>query len=151
WVGLTAFLLPYIEQENIYRQLRVNWDPKFDPSKDAKAAWWNDDREPVNNFTLAQTRIKNLICPSDDPYSNTDSTFVLLYTRCVNSVDNPTCGIVGRGFALNGGGAPLGRTNYVGVAGARGYCLDSGWGDGMGTGRWYHKYIGVAYDRSQVR
>jgi prepilin-type N-terminal cleavage/methylation domain-containing protein len=151
WVGLMAFLLPYIEQENVYRQLNVNWDPKYDPSMNPKAAWWNDDRQPVNNYTLAQTRIKNLICPSDDPYSNTKGTIVLVYTRCVNTDGGTTkCGVVSRTLTLEGGGAPLGRTNYVGVAGARGYCLDSGWGDQSGTGRWYHKYIGVSYDRSMV-
>ena len=27
-VGLLAYLLPYVEQDNVYRQLRVEWDPR---------------------------------------------------------------------------------------------------------------------------
>src|SRR5262249_51374152 len=71
--------------------------------------------------------------------------------RCVNpGRDPPDCGIVGRFLANDMGGAPLGRTNYVAVAGARGYALDDGWGDYNGVGRFFDRWVGVAYNRSKI-
>src|SRR5262249_10427596 len=67
WVGCLVYLLPYLEQENIYRQLQVNWDVKqLGPS------WWTNDAD----WAMAQTRIKLFLCPSDDPYQSTKGTVV---------------------------------------------------------------------------
>src|SRR5215475_10157834 len=64
WVGTLAFLLPYVEQENIYRQLQVNWDVNqpYNTGTGPSAAWWLN---PVN-FDLAKTKIPTFLCPSDN-------------------------------------------------------------------------------------
>src|SRR5262249_27573379 len=67
WVGCLVYLLPYLEQENIYRQLQVNLDVnQLGPN------WWTN----AANWTMAQTRIKLFLCPSDDPYRSTRGTIV---------------------------------------------------------------------------
>jgi prepilin-type N-terminal cleavage/methylation domain-containing protein len=57
-VGVLAFLLPYIEQDNIHRQLQVNWDLKTGGPN-----WWTVSI----NWTMAHSKIATYLCPSDDP------------------------------------------------------------------------------------
>jgi prepilin-type N-terminal cleavage/methylation domain-containing protein/prepilin-type processing-associated H-X9-DG protein len=125
WVGCLVYLLSYLEQENIYRQLQVNLDVKqFGPN------WWTND----TNWTVAQTRIKLFLCPSDDPYQST------LGTTVARHIANwPYSGV---GFANHlppPKGATLGRTNYVGVAGPF----------GRGTDPLTGPYEGLFTNRSQ--
>src|SRR5579885_1120241 len=54
-VGCLAYLLPYVEQQNVYSQLVVNWDPNA-----AAPAWFLD----AANTAPARTRIKTFECPS---------------------------------------------------------------------------------------
>src|SRR5437763_2079949 len=68
WVGTLAYLLPYIEQNNVYTQLQVNWkvdgprdDPVANPVGSPGAAYWLN----TNNFNVGKTRIKTYLCPSD--------------------------------------------------------------------------------------
>jgi prepilin-type N-terminal cleavage/methylation domain-containing protein len=67
-VGTLAFLLPYVEQDNIFKQLQVDWqgrnpnNPTANPPGSPGAAWWLN---PVN-FQLGQTKIKTFLCPSDN-------------------------------------------------------------------------------------
>jgi prepilin-type N-terminal cleavage/methylation domain-containing protein/prepilin-type processing-associated H-X9-DG protein len=108
WVGVLPFLLPYLEQETIYRQLVVNWDVTVGSSGNLTPPWWNN---PVN-WTLAQTRFPIVVCPSDDPYTSTVGTIIRMHTWNTP----PFCGY---DYFANGTeqGETLGRTNYVGVAG----------------------------------
>src|SRR5262245_47753812 len=64
WVGTLPFLLPYLEQENLHRQLQVDWnvDAPVDAGTGNQRAWWLN---PVN-FDLAKTRINTFLCPSDN-------------------------------------------------------------------------------------
>src|SRR5262249_27356891 len=55
WTGSLAFLLPYYEQDNIYKQLRTMTDKTY------HGAWW----ETNPDWTLAHSRIPILLCPSD--------------------------------------------------------------------------------------
>src|SRR5262245_9393426 len=85
YVGVIAFLLPCIEQENVYKQLEITkWDPNWgqvpgqNPPQNC-IPWWSDTRPSTGpwNPVLAQTRIKSLICPSDNPYETaTASPFI---------------------------------------------------------------------------
>jgi prepilin-type N-terminal cleavage/methylation domain-containing protein len=123
WVGCLVYLLPYLEQENLYRQLQVNFDVKqFGPN------WWTNDA----NWRMAQTRIPLFLCPSDDPYQSTLGTAVARHIANVPSRGN---GWVK--FLPPPTDATLGRTNYVGVAGMFGRGTDPRTGpyEGLFTNR----------------
>jgi prepilin-type N-terminal cleavage/methylation domain-containing protein/prepilin-type processing-associated H-X9-DG protein len=144
-VGALAFLLPYLEQDNLYKQLELRvpypdgpnrlWDCSWPDSSSGapNAAWWKDQRDPTlgpSNLTLAQTKIKTFLCPSDDPYANTVGTWVALYSS--NKTDT-LFGVYGYTYAAGTIGDSLGRTNYVGCAGAF----------GNGTSAFWTQWIGV--------
>src|SRR5262249_46633405 len=60
WIGLIAFLLPYIEQDNVYKQIQTNWDVTRYGDNTATPPtgnWWSNSQ----NWTIAQARIKSLI------------------------------------------------------------------------------------------
>jgi prepilin-type N-terminal cleavage/methylation domain-containing protein/prepilin-type processing-associated H-X9-DG protein len=87
--GWAAFLLPYIEQEPLYRQL--------------------DFTQPVQNSPGIQTLIKNYLCPSDlypsAPFAVTDpfGTPIALaapcsYAACVGGDETETTGPDGQGI-----------------------------------------------------
>jgi len=105
-VGLLAIILPYVEQDNVYKQLNVNWN-----MKQMSNAWWLDSI----NYTWAQTKLKMFLCPSEQQdlpalgvgvaaHYYFDSTG---YTVDAQLLPNPA-------------GAVLGRSNYAGVNGACG-------------------------------
>jgi prepilin-type N-terminal cleavage/methylation domain-containing protein len=125
WVGCLVYLLPYVEQENIYRQLQVNLGVnQFGPN------WWTNQA----NWTMAQTRIKLFLCPSDDPYRSTEGTSI---ARHVTNV--PHAFITWTFYSTPPTDATLGRTNYAGVAGI---C-------GRGTNPLTASYEGLFTNRSQ--
>jgi hypothetical protein len=120
-VGCLVYLLPYVEQENIYRQLQVNLDVK-----QAGPNWWTNQA----NWTMAQTRIKLFLCPSDDPYRSTLGTTV---ARHLANVPHHFVNFIK--YWLPPEDATLGRANYAGVA---------GWGRGTDP-----TYEGLFTNRSQ--
>jgi prepilin-type N-terminal cleavage/methylation domain-containing protein len=129
FVGCLVFLLPYLEQENIYRQLQVNFDLKTTGPR-----WYTN---PIN-WTLAQTRIQGFLCPSTDPYQSTQGTaygsHFFHFTK-----DDGSPGFKGTYFRLlPPDDATLGRTNYVAVAGMAGH----------GTDPLYGRYEGLFFNRS---
>jgi hypothetical protein len=127
-VSAIAYLLPYLEQENVYSRMDVDWGGTVRPAM----AWWRND----NSFTMAQSRLKVLQCPSDDLYGGVSigviSTLhvdggypaVALAYFVTRSPDN-----VNR----------LGRTNYLGVNGTWGRSPDA-------LGQWE----GMFYNRSRT-
>src|SRR5262249_29998484 len=48
----------YLEHDNIYRQLQVDWGPE----STAGTPWWTN----ANNWTMGQSRLKVFQCPSDN-------------------------------------------------------------------------------------
>jgi prepilin-type N-terminal cleavage/methylation domain-containing protein len=122
--GPIVYLLPYIEQDNVYRQLSINASP----------VWWSSG----TNFALAQTRIKSLLCPSSPLGDGSDATRAAIliaygtpgidYTP--NYTGSPNHHI---SFAAPDAGT-IGKTNYLGVSG------DWRFGDG---------YKGVFYYNSR--
>jgi len=141
FLGVYPFLLPYIEQDNIYRQIDTTMVAPF-PGGSAGVLFDPDAQLPTGqqpfwnntiNMQLAYSKIPILLCPSDNPYeSTTGGTFVYMYT--------------GNAF-LTGGyfltGSPpaqlLGRTDYLACAGALGTTGNA----------FYDKYQGVFCDRSK--
>src|SRR5262245_53735603 len=55
WTGVLVYLLPYVEQEPLYKQLRTMTDTNFDI---APYAWW----EVNPDWTLAHTQIPIFLC-----------------------------------------------------------------------------------------
>ncbi|HTU17842.1 MAG TPA: DUF1559 domain-containing protein [Gemmataceae bacterium] len=109
FVGVFTYLLPYIEQDNTYRLLLQDLPGDYLNPYTVYPPWWNYS----SAVAAAQTRIKLYLCPSDDPYSNTFRTDILTHTfRTAQGFDL----FVG-GIGVTEGGAGLGRTSYVGVAG----------------------------------
>ncbi len=146
WVGTLAFLLPYVEQDNVYRQLQVNWnvdgpkdDPAANPAGSPGAAWWLNS----TNRALANTKIKTFLCPADS-MGDVTPTYNVYYA--FGSVNYNFYGV--RDSSEGGAQGPsitLGRTNYLSVQG----CI--GGPDAAPGDQFYGQYKGMFYNRSKVK
>jgi prepilin-type N-terminal cleavage/methylation domain-containing protein len=137
-VGTLFFLLPYMEQTNVYNNvsaaLNVNVD-RMPLTTDSSAppnppvqAWWANGTA----WTAAQVKIPGYVCPSADPY-NSNSVHAANFFN-------------GWSYTLGHFGQPLpaiGRTNYAPCAGGFGEApVDpTGWG----------RYSGLFWSRSKKR
>jgi hypothetical protein len=125
-----VFLLPYLEQDNLYRQLFAA-DPRFvNPNDNAinLGGWWN---QPTY-WQAAQTKIKTFLCPSDNPESSQSGVLTFLYADA-NSL------LLATGYLPSPQGDALGRANYASCAGTI----------GAGSNAFYGQYAGFFTDRSQ--
>src|SRR5262249_2724896 len=111
-VGCLAYLLPYIEQNNVYNQLVVNWDPY---TTVANSGWYNN----VSNNVPVRTRIKTFECPSA-PNQATDGYI----GPHVMDIDL-TIPQINWTAAIFEPSDNLGITNYVGVGGRFGAVGDT--------------------------
>ncbi len=140
WVGVLVFLLPYVEQENIYRQLQTKLDPRV-------AGRHFMHQEP--DRTLAHTRIPGFLCPSDNAEERVIGGVVNMFHTYGSQVQvflsppppqfNP--------YGLDNQ-YPLGRSNYAGVAGALG--RDAATSDPFSGGANLAKYEGIFGNRSET-
>jgi prepilin-type N-terminal cleavage/methylation domain-containing protein len=145
YVGVLTILLPYIEQDNVYKQLEiVSWDPTYGaPNPGQVCIPWFADPRPLtgpNDFILAQTRIKNYVCPSDNPYETATRGVMAIFSSWNfgnANVGLPNAGFFG--FATGGPGDALGRTNYLGVGGT-----------GSGPNPAWNTYTGMLTNRSDL-
>jgi prepilin-type N-terminal cleavage/methylation domain-containing protein len=133
WVTVLAFLLPQMEQENIYRQLQVNWDVST-----GGPTWFSN----ATNWNLAHSRIPTFLCPSDDPYQSTQ-----VVSRRGTWAATPTA-TSGTLTWLTFGAADsvdVGRSNYAGVGGRLGFVGASAIDvlEGPFTNRSKHKIVGI--------
>jgi prepilin-type N-terminal cleavage/methylation domain-containing protein/prepilin-type processing-associated H-X9-DG protein len=134
-VGLLVYLLPYVEQENLYRQLQVDLDPR-----QLGPAWYTNP----TNWQLAQTQIKLFECPSDNAYAaSTEGTALAFHTYnysapIVPNIDDNTSADA---VAIDPTDPTvLGRANYFGCAGLAGH----------GTSQYWAVYEGIFTNRSQT-
>jgi prepilin-type processing-associated H-X9-DG protein len=141
YTGCLAYLLPYVGQDNVYKQL-VNFDPGLFEPNTRSPAWaygsppWDFQDTNVPSWAwngtgkgypkAANTRIENYLCPSDPgesaPVSSTDTrTFTILAGIGFNT-RRPVAFYFAHSQVANipGYGRELGRSNYLGVAGAFG-------------------------------
>ncbi len=109
FVGVLAYLLPYIEQDNTYRLLTRDLPSDYLNPNSVYAPWWNYD----SALAAARVHIKLYECPADDPYSNTLQIDVLAHTFRQGSGFE----LFVYGIPMAQGGSNLGRSNYIGVAG----------------------------------
>jgi prepilin-type N-terminal cleavage/methylation domain-containing protein len=135
-VGLLVYLLPYIEQKNLYNKI------EFEPNV-AKTgpAWYTN----TSNWWWAQTRIQSFECPSDNIGGDTTPVRTVLAYHNYNYAaplvpgldDNTNEDSVD--FFPSSDPTILGRTNYLGVAGLA----------GRGTSQYWSRYEGVFTNRSE--
>jgi prepilin-type N-terminal cleavage/methylation domain-containing protein/prepilin-type processing-associated H-X9-DG protein len=141
-----ALLLPYMEEDNIYRQLTTNKDLNIKGT-----GWWT-----VNpDWSLAWTKIKKFRCPSDDMDSATatvNGPCILLQPADNQAWDGSTTpggtNAVTIGYFTSGNQYDLGLTNYTGVAGALGdHVTTASTSDGPGVN--LQQYVGYLTNRSK--
>jgi prepilin-type N-terminal cleavage/methylation domain-containing protein/prepilin-type processing-associated H-X9-DG protein len=134
-VGLLVYLLPYVEQENLYSQLQIDFNCcALGP------AWYTNP----TNWQLAQTRIKLFECPSDNIANDTSIYGTVEAFHCYNYsapiVPNTDDNTNADGVTLDPSNPTvLGRSNYAGCAGLA----------GKGTSKHWSKYEGIFTNRSQ--
>jgi len=146
WVGTLAFLLPYLEQENIFRQLQIDWNVDRPPNTGAgpgssSSAYWLN----TTNFNLGRSRISNFLCPSDNAGDDTPRFNVYYAFGQVSynfyGVRDPIEG------GAQGPSIALGRTNYLPSAGCIGRTPEAtGAGD-----TFYSQYQGMFTRGSKTR
>jgi prepilin-type processing-associated H-X9-DG protein len=109
WIGTPAYILPYIEQNNIYTQIPTGLlMPIPAPTTGALVPWWTNGA-----WNASLNKVKTFNCPADNPDSQNPSSFVDALFFCYSSslyyepLSPPTS-------------YPMGRTNYFANAGALG-------------------------------
>jgi prepilin-type N-terminal cleavage/methylation domain-containing protein/prepilin-type processing-associated H-X9-DG protein len=130
FLGVLPYLLPYVEQDNLFRAMSADFPSDYFSPSAAYPGWWNFD----SAWNVRGQRVKTFLCPSDDA-ENTPITYALSMTYRnkkggwdvrVSFFDDPTI--------INS----LGVTNYVGVAGF----------SGVGTGN--DTFSGLLANRTKV-
>ena len=127
-VGVIPFLLPYLEQENVSRNIDLSWD--------STTPWWQN----ANNLEMAQTRLKVLQCPSDDVYGGLSRGVVISH-----HLDHYWAYSAALTFSIDNSphiATRLGLSNYTGVNGGR--------GEGA-PGSYWAQWAGIYYNRSRTR
>lgn len=120
WLSCFAFLLPHIDQENLYRNIRAKWGlNQLDQN------WWLDNQRDNSNWQIAHARVSIFVCPSTDPYESVMGTGVALHAYN----DNSKLGVNASAFGFDNdhGGMDLGRTNYFGIMGPFGRGTNPNW------------------------
>jgi prepilin-type N-terminal cleavage/methylation domain-containing protein len=119
-LGALCLLLPYIEQDNLYKQLIPT--PNLNMGKAQLNGWFRN----TTYFNAAQARIKTYVCPSDNDQAPTQfGVFIVYYS---DATDLTFTG----GYYPNPTGNLFGRTNYVPSAGVIGAGQNTFWGQYAG-------------------
>jgi hypothetical protein len=132
YVGSLTVLLPYLEADNVFKQL-VN---QYDLNKGGPE--WD---EPSSNQKATQTKIKAFICPSDE-LPNVSGVYGA--NAIYHTWNSSTAGFVAD-YNYYFPGVPtylgdlFGRTNYMGVAGT-----------GKGNHATWSRWTGVLANRSKL-
>lgn len=134
YTGVLATLLPYVEGDNVYKNIVMNWGVGT-----TGPTWTNVSQ----NWLAAQAKIKLFYCPTDDLLDIPQvgvGVATHYYNRPTGGVNNNIgiyyqAPIIPTSIAGN-----LGRTNYCGVAGL---C-------GEGSHPIWSRYVGMFTNRSQV-
>jgi prepilin-type N-terminal cleavage/methylation domain-containing protein len=107
-IGTLPFLLPYVEQDNVYKYMTSGSVPASLVNVDAPGGpWWNY----AESWAAAQTQIKTFVCPSDSTAAKATLAVAFLW---------PTSGgacCYGSAFNSAATVSALGKTNYAAVAG----------------------------------
>jgi len=111
-VGTLVHLLPYIEQDNLYRLMQAGVPADFLSPDVRYGAYWNY----ASYWNNRSAKIKTLLCPSDAAESAPWDCFFSTYLASATTF---TVTIIAFGDAT------FGRTNYLGIAGRSGLTVDT--------------------------
>jgi prepilin-type processing-associated H-X9-DG protein len=173
-VGLMAFILPFIEQDNIYKNIvavDVNnntvpfqWNPtSLGPAGGMGCGsinnWWSADATG-SNFILASSTVKTYNCPASmvDPNGITNGGVFVAQEFQINGILSVVGWYYPGPFSPATGYPAPGLTNYLGVCGARGFGqICNGCADGTLQGQTgepvpfaWTQLAGLFDDRSQT-
>jgi len=141
WVGVMAYLLPYLEQNNIYRQLRTMNDSSY------TGTWWQTNPD----WTLAHSQIPVFLCPSDpvSPGGISTGSAALMHSYASRFPQWAE----GAVLSYFPGITDLGKSNYAGVAGTSyaDACPNPPGAANGGPGASYAQYVGVFTNRSKTK
>ncbi|MFT3878216.1 MAG: DUF1559 domain-containing protein [Gemmatales bacterium] len=129
WWSWLAVLLPYMEADNVFKQLVGD----FDVNRYGRH-WLNPTS--FSNEIPGRTIIKAFLCPSDSVQQET----INAYNAAYHWYNTPTVFGDGSFWAIVGFSQPMGRTNYAAVCGTL----------GTGTSPAYGKYEGIMCNRSKL-
>jgi len=128
-IGVLVYLLPFMEQMEIERQVKV-----IKLLDQRGPAWWRD----AISWNTAHYKIPAFICPSGNPYGNEQGATAT--TNTFGTTQNG--GTLRLWYFGHPAGTKLGRTNYVGVSGQLGMVpVDNGW----------YKYHGALGNRTRFK
>ena len=114
YMGSLAYILPYIEQDNIFRMI----PPNLLVIPGTGGVWWG------SAYGTAQNKVKTFNCPTDNADSTSPSVGTFAYFTTANTT------LTGGYFP--GSSSPLGKTNYTTNAGALGNTTNTFWGKWRG-------------------
>jgi prepilin-type processing-associated H-X9-DG protein len=122
FTGPLPLLLPYLEQDNIYKQIQkevVTVQPPGTAALPAGRDWLNYPPFFPSVYATSRNRIKTFECPTDTPYSVSTATgFVISFFRLTTTGAQP----FGYSASTLVGVAGLpGLTNYMPAAGTAGH------------------------------
>jgi prepilin-type N-terminal cleavage/methylation domain-containing protein len=119
WLSNLTLLLPYLEQDNLYRQMKVNGSA----DKPVGPVWFNIPE----NKSAAMTKIPTFLCPSDDAYTVYNNPNARLISRTYTALDTSNRVVIAIGSNNVSFYTPdqPGLTNYLGVAGDTGLTGDT--------------------------
>ncbi len=158
WMGNLVMILPYIEQDNVYKQF--NFNTKSGSLLDLRAStglWFDNDTYPYPTiYPFCRPVIKTYLCPSaptGDPTNNSNNANPGVHGTVIGFHTYNDANNVFRGSIWYEDWytvetlMPLGRTNYAGVAG-----LGKGGNPVVdkNTGSTYGAYEGVFANRSSL-
>ena len=142
WIGHFPLLLPYLEQESLFKQIQVD----FNPWTVTPLPWfWKPG--PIShheNYTAGRTRLKIFRCPSAPNYEPQPSSDpfgggTILGLHVFNTAARgPLTGGWRDDYVRSNAYRFLAPTNYMGVAGC-----------GAGTHPLYSQFQGIYTNRSQ--
>jgi prepilin-type N-terminal cleavage/methylation domain-containing protein len=140
-LSLFVFLLPYLEQDNIYRQIQTNKSISayINPATGAPYPPWYSN---ANDLGLSTSQLKVYSCPSapNDPNAVQGSIAMneeILIQQGTLTIET---------WDTSGFTTPPGLTNYMGCAGSRG----TGINYAMGFDAYYSQFVGLFNNRSKT-
>ena len=150
YTGVLAFLLPYIEQDNIYKQIPAGYfqfntttgawaysTPPYDFQSGVASSLVNGTGYPH----LFDTHIKTFECPADTPYNMPNNTDWVIDGYWIIPTGSQAGTWLDYVYNVPGFGREMGASNYIANAGY----------DGIATSATSVKYIGPYVANSKTK